>query len=175
MNSLYLRDTVNIWNEANINGVLTGFSQWLRESTNTMRHPMMRLTAIEGRNLGVEGGEYILRGEDNPGIRAGNALSSMTCLLEQIRCDSGGSPLKGRNFWPWGTEDDLHGNVWSENMRTEARNSLDYLPLSVAGGPAALVRVSRVLNGVLRPVALTNTYSSYDVRKLVAVQRDRRF
>jgi hypothetical protein len=172
--TIYVRNVLDDWDLAHLVATGSAIGGLIVGAAN-LWHPDIIYQAWDAQDLSQEGGASHHQSPINiPGTATGSLLTAAVALLGDVRGDSGGEPLRGRNFWPFGTESTCTGNVWEQSFLTACQDFFDDLYGATLVTSDAIVLVSRVLNGVERDPAVSNTIASVTPRHEVAIQRNRR-
>lgn len=181
--SWYVRNLIVPWNGTLLAAKATAIGNAFRDSVLTQMSDEYSISRVRYEDLSEDpgvSGEVTYAG--TAGGIAGQASPCVVCFPVIVKCTPGGIPRRGRLFLSGIAEGDIEGNQISATRTAGLKTGLDAIEAAISVGSDVQVIVSRTSVTLvteenpkgLRPVGITNDWSSNQVGAEVWVQRRRR-
>lgn len=173
-NELYVRDQVIPWTLAHLSAAATDIGNAWRDNMMPLLSNELGLIEVFANDLGADPGEETVVAYGTTGGLAGQMVSPALAVLARWSMTPGGEPRRSHIFLAGGREVNIDGNLWNDAFRVPLQSGLLAVRTAIITASQAHVGVSRVKNGVKRPVGVSNTITAVNLPSLTATQRDRR-
>lgn len=174
INRHHWRDTVAGWGDAQQSALRDEISAWWTAELQALTSSNLILYSIQTRDLGDEfgaSGELVV---NEAGSVATTTILPVLSALIKWQCDGGSAPRRGLTYFGGMVEGNISGDSIDATYLGNLVDAYDALRAVNGVGTAAMVIVSRYLNGALRAEGVSNTIASVTGRAVVAVQERRR-